>query len=596
MNITEFVKKYLGKYKISGKEIVIEECPFCHRKKWKFSINNQSGLYQCFSGSCRETGSVNTLFKKHGVEELTFNKKTSDLKNYVIGLTEKSKQFLNSRGITDKTILRNRFDICSTKNNETAFIYRKGFEVHSIKNRGNDTKKFTATKLKELTLWKLDFADPEEALIICEGEIDVLSFEEQNINNVVSVPFGANTFTWLDTDYNILEKFKEIIIAVDNDAAGAECRKELLKRLPEADKMRSVDWGKYKDANEALKAGEDLQSFLDGAKDVYHEYYVDLERDSDEDIKKYGVGSVNLNRMIGCIRSGELTIWTGSAGSGKSSFLNQILLEMCKKHNSFVFSPELRLGQFKEWVSRQLIPEDRNGFIKKSYCDLEERERFEVSKDKQSLMMKWLNKRLRYIKPTKKISNKKLLTMIDKKIRSEKIEFIVVDNLLKIDFDAADQKKEQNIHRDFVEGLKNLAVKYNVSIHLVCHPKKHDMDDPDQYVVSGTSNMVNLADNLFYVRRCVLEEIENTKLPKDVKEKALEYQTSTLFKNLKSREGVQIGVWQHLHFDAVRKRFRHINDEEFYNTDWIKKEKINFNFQEKRELIEIEDIFPDFVG
>ena len=69
MNIEEFVKGNLGEYRIKGKEAIIKTCPFCGRNKNKFYLNIETGLYKCFSGSCNESGSIETLMKHLGLNE-----------------------------------------------------------------------------------------------------------------------------------------------------------------------------------------------------------------------------------------------------------------------------------------------------------------------------------------------------------------------------------------------------------------------------------------------------------------------------------------------------------------------------------------------
>ena len=586
MKLQEFVKKHLGNHKIKGKEILVQKCPICGRSKWKFSINSEKGLYQCFSGSCRAKGHIDSLFKKYNEKnEHATNSKESELKSYVCKISDNTIKFLESRGISKETIELNYFDIFSTKNNETAFVYRKGFDVHSIKNRGNDKKRFSGAKFKELTLWKLDFCDSEKPLILAEGEIDQLSYETQGIENSTTLPTGASSFGWIDTDYEKLEQFKTIIIAVDNDEAGNKCRKELVKRLPEVDNIKYIDWGIYKDANEAHMNGADLQKFIDSAKCIDSDMFADVEKDEEHETIRYGIGSKALNRMIGTIRSGEVSIITGEPGSGKSTIANQFILELAKKEKCFIFSPELKLGQFKDWVSRQLIPEDHKGYIGCEECELTDEKRYFVLDKHKTKMMKWFNKRVKYIKPTFRMTAKNMIKILEKRFRSGEIRFALIDNKMKLEFKANTQFAIYEEEREFLNDLKDLCNKYNVNVFLVAHPTKHKLDDVNQYIVKGTSEIPNLVDNIYYVARCDIESIEGTNLPKDVKEKAVEYQTGTLWKTLKAREGSNMN-WQHLHFEPVRKIIKHVEDEMFfYNTDWMN----------DKEEATLEEMFPEFL-
>ena len=110
-------------------------------------------------------------------------------------------------------------------------------------------------KTVKIILAHINFDDILHKIIFSEVKPISVDLDELNLSDWILESVTPNIFPNI---IDILEKFKEIIIAVDNDAAGAECKKQLLKRLPEVDKMRSIDWGKYKDANEALKDGESL--------------------------------------------------------------------------------------------------------------------------------------------------------------------------------------------------------------------------------------------------------------------------------------------------------------------------------------------------
>jgi len=43
--------------------------------------------------------------------------------------------------------------------------------------------------------WGMDECDPKKPLIICEGEFDALALDEAGLENVVSVPSGAEDLT-----------------------------------------------------------------------------------------------------------------------------------------------------------------------------------------------------------------------------------------------------------------------------------------------------------------------------------------------------------------------------------------------------------------
>jgi twinkle protein len=569
--ILEFANKHLGQYKIKGNEIVVKKCPYCGKEKEKFSINTEKGLFQCFSGSCRETGHISKLYFKFGEKSnLSFNPKKVDLSDYVKNISKETIEFLKKRGITEKTIKQNVFDIMSTKNNEISFIYRKGFDIHFIKCRNLNDKKFNAKKIKELTLWKLDFCDEEKPLIICEGELDALSFEEQGIENVVSVPAGVSSLGWLETDYDTLEKYKEIIIAFDNDKAGEEGTQKLAKRLPADVSIKILDYGMFKDANEVHLAGEELKILIENAIETDDEMFVKMkELDISEPVKRFSTGSLYLNRAIGGIRTGEVNIWTGIPGCGKSSILNQIMLNVLEQGNKgLVYSPELPDKQYKRWTCCQLL-KDAKGSFNKYYDKILKQDVFYVKKEIADKMSAWLDKQLRYITGEKSLTDKELLRIIVKEIKRNDVKFIVIDNLMKVIFENLINLYEQQ--KDFLNELSKISKKYNVSINLVAHPKKHNKDEPDQFDIAGTSNIPNLVDNIFYFRRITKRCIEsdNWKRKADHFE---EHNISTLIIALKSREGEKIGSWLEFNFDVVRKSINHYLERPNYLQEWNTKQ------------------------
>lgn len=591
MELLQFVKEHLGEHKVTGKEIIVKKCPYCGKEKHKFSINYERGLFQCFSGSCREVGTIGKLYKKYGlIDRAGYNPKTVDIKEYCSSITTEIIDFFKNRGISENTIKQNFFDVMSTVNNEISFIYRKKFEVHSIKVRDIKEKRFSGKKLKDLTLWKLDFCDNSKPLIICEGELDQLSFEEQGIYNAVSVPTGAGSLSWIDTDYEELERYKTIILALDNDEAGEKAVKEILKRLPEEIEIKRINFLDYKDANEVLMAGLELKDFINNAIVLEEDHYIKLsEIDQHKEQIKFSTGSKSINRMIGGLRVGELTIWSGRGGSGKSTVLNQMALTVAEQGNRvLIYSPELTDTQYKNWTTRQMIPKDHTGFLEKVYDNIEEEYKYFVKKSHSDRMSIWLDKHFNYISSGIKLNDKDLLKIIVKDIKKYNSKFIIIDNLMKINFEnTIDIYESQKV---FVNELSEISKRFNVCINLVAHPKKHDPYNPDQYDIAGTSNMPNLVDNIYYFIQIGENDHEGfKKYNKKNYETIVNNQINSGMICLKSREGKTCNKWEFLTFDATRKRIYHYTEFPNYCEKW--QEQL-----EKSEEELFEKLCDEFVG
>jgi hypothetical protein len=102
--------------------------------------------------------------------------------------------------------------------------------VVNVKHRSHD-KDFRQEKAAEKCLYRFDQIArcQSDTLIITEGEIYCLSFLESDFDMVTSIPDGApnegaknytTKFDFLKSAESILEKYKKIILAMDDDPNG----------------------------------------------------------------------------------------------------------------------------------------------------------------------------------------------------------------------------------------------------------------------------------------------------------------------------------------------------------------------------------------
>ena len=164
--------------------------------------------------------------------------------------------------------------------------------------------------------------------------------------NWVSVPAGApakgeknnsQRFSWVSELEEFLSKFKSYVLAVDSDAPGKSLQEELGRRLGRS-KCSTVKYpGNCKDANEVLvQAGvAALTDCLYNAKpmpltslysaDHYFEQYMELFAKGDG--KGESTGFPRVDELYTVAR-GQMTVVTGIPSSGKSNFLDQIMVNL----------------------------------------------------------------------------------------------------------------------------------------------------------------------------------------------------------------------------------------------------------------------------
>lgn len=322
----------------SGKQI----CPQCsHTRKNKsdpclsVTYTDEAVLYKCHN-NCGFEGIV------------YYRDKYESKKNYKRPEKPKTKDNMDSlynyfvkRCISPDTV--KKYDIMLSQKNEIIFPYYKYGELVNIKyrtNQGNGKKTFIQEKESEKTLFGMDLVKDTKTLIWVEGEVDVLSFAEQGIYTV-SIPQGASEkkLECIENCFSFIEQFEEHIIAVDNDVAGDELKRNLLSRLGKQ-KCKIVNWQKYKDANEALVAGEKLQDFVDKAEYSAPTGIITFAESFDEiykynylrDVDFYSTGWKKLDEIIH-LRTGHVMVVTGYPSRGKTTFVDNLLMNLSKKYD-----------------------------------------------------------------------------------------------------------------------------------------------------------------------------------------------------------------------------------------------------------------------
>lgn len=143
----------------------------------------------------------------------------------------------------------------------------------------------------------------------------------------------------------MLERFQKIYLWMDNDGPGQEGAKQFaqkigLNRCYMVQPLDAQD-NTCKDANEALLKGIDLEAMIRAAKVTKHENVMDFEAIRSDVLheilhpdKYTGVPMTSLPMLTDIIkgfRRGELTILTGPTGSGKTTFLGQLSLDLAEQ-------------------------------------------------------------------------------------------------------------------------------------------------------------------------------------------------------------------------------------------------------------------------
>lgn len=536
MTELEYANMYLGEFKVVGNEIKPLFCPYCqggnHRDKYTFALNSENHTYNCMRGSCGVRGHFSELCREKGVPYDDGGKKAPhriSAKAYKLPETElfplendsPAMKYLLQRRLSPSTIAK--FGILRDGQGNIALPFYRSPETRKtalptfIKYRPpkkieKGERKMWREKDTEPILFGLDLCENgTDMLIITEGEFDCMaawqSFATVKPLNVVSVPSGAEDFTWLDTCADELERYGKLVILGDNDEPGRRMARELVKKLP-GKNVLLPDYDAYrgcKDMNELLvRYGEQaVISALHAAREIPVEGLLNISDVQMVDIARLPrtlSGIPALDKSVGGFIEGDLTVWTGKRGCGKSSFLNQISLDAVDQgKNVCIYSGEIPADRLKYQL--MCCAAGRQHLTPKQ--DPETHQTLVLIPDGDAKRInRWLDRKL-WLYDNKIVLDDErdsIINIFTAAYRRYDCRVFVVDNLMTVALGAKPGEMYQ-VQGDFVIRLRKFAEKYGVHVHVVVHPRKTPSDIKDGDEVGGVGTITNIACNVFSVMR-----------------------------------------------------------------------------------------------
>lgn len=496
--------------KRKGDELFFKWCPYCHgdgHDKDTFSVNLSTGLYKCFRSGCAKQGHFIQMARDFGYPLDIGNapRKYRELPQKPIVVKENAVKYLDSRGIS--RMVTEKYHITTQKENPKILVfpfYDENSVLRFVKYRKTDFDK-SRDKNKEWCesdtmpiLFGMDQCNNFDYLVITEGQIDSLSVVESGILNAVSVPTGAKGFTWVENCWDWINKFPEVIVFGDCEKDKITLVDELSRRLQcKIRVVRKEDYLGEKDANAILQkyGPEAVREAVINAEvlPVNHvKRLAEVESVDLNKLPKITTGISNLDRVISGLFFGQVILLTGKRGEGKSTFMGMIIAEAINQsYKVFAYSGELPDYHFKRWLDLQIagphnMTTNYNEFSEPVYS---------LSDDVIQRINQWYYDQA-FLYDNNAIDGdeyESLLDTVEKSIQRYGINLVCIDNLMTaIDVSSAESQYIQQ--SQFVRSLKQIAVKYNVVVVLVAHPRKTQGEVSDNDAVSGSSDITNRVD------------------------------------------------------------------------------------------------------
>ena len=386
------------------------------------------------------------------------------------------------------------------------FVYGNN---EAVKWRALNDKRFTQDGAARI-FWGIDQARKVKTIdriVITEGEIDALTIgaviKDKSIV-VLSAPNGAparvsnrrvdpeddTKFSYIWEGKDVLKRCDKIILATDSDEAGEALAEELARRIGRA-KCYSVSYpDDCKDFNDVMQnhGPEAVEIALNGAEPMPLEgvYTVDDYADDVAVLYKNGMvgglstGLKNVDELF-TIVPGQLSVVTGIPGSGKSEFIDQIMVNLAEKYQwkfavaSFENPPPLHIAKLAEKV------------VGRPFFDGPHQK---MSKEEYDEALSYINKHWMFLeqKGGEASTIDSILDRAQQAIMRMGVRGLVIDPYNYI----AQSQKVDNEHQginDLLTRLVSFARANQIHIWFIAHPAKMPTDQQGQTAVPKGMNI-----------------------------------------------------------------------------------------------------------
>lgn len=273
-------------------------------------------------------------------------------------------------------------------------------------------------------------------------------------------------------------------------------------------------------------------------------------------LEKVKTGFTELDKRIGGLYMSEITILSGSNSSGKSSWLNSLLLNIVQQgYKIALWSGELRSDILKTWI--QMVAAGLPNLRQSQYDE----GRYYVPDAIGERIDDWLDGNFFLYNNGYGTKAEQILNDMEILLKAG-VKVFCLDNLMSLDVDLFDGDKN-NKQKELILRIKDFAMVNQVHVIMVAHPRKV-MTFLRKNDISGTSDITNAADNVFIMHRTNEDFIHAiTEFYDSTKASQLRQYGNVLSVEKNRLYGV-VDFMCGFHYDIASRRFKNTPDEDIH--------------------------------
>ena len=277
----------------------------------------------------------------------------------------------------------------------------------------------------------------------------------------------------------------------------------------------------------------------------------DIKRKREEDIVAIPTGFSYLDKAIRGLILGEVTILSGLNGSGKSSWLNTVMLNVMQRGFKVAcFSGELTDYNVIKWLAQSAA--GKNYVYKLEGSDYS----YEVNDMAYSRIADWLNEKFYLFNNNYGNNFSQVISDLEEVVQKG-AQFIVIDNLMALQISNFSGDKNER-QKQFIMEVVEFAKKKNVHVVVVCHARKESGTQTllRKESIAGSSDLTNAVQNVAIVHRCGEDFCKRASefLGREKAEKYMEY--DNVVEWCKSRSYGVVDYLVGMYYELETKRFK----------------------------------------
>ena len=222
----------------------------------------------------------------------------------------------------------------------------------------------------------------------------------------------------------------------------------------------------------------------------------DIKRQRESDLVAIPTGFTALDKAVKGFILGECTILSGINGSGKSSWLDIVMLNAIQRGFKVAcWSGELTDRNIKRWIMQSAA--GKNHLIKNPHFE----NSYDIDDRVYGKIEDWLDGKFFLYNNNYGSRFSQLLADVEEIVNTENTQLVIIDNCMAVDLDdrSGDRNEKQ---KQFILELVSLAKRKSIHIAVVAHPRKEANNSLlRKESISGSGDLTNAVQSCMIIHR-----------------------------------------------------------------------------------------------